>query len=179
MQTRSPLPTMLLMPAIENRSTNRVIYLTMVFIFLLMEWGSSLAQGLAPSLGADSAPVLGGTGGVRPSTQFPLISGTQNAKVKIHLGPLGKPCLTVSGHVQPQIMNPDIFDHMISASNNCGQPIKMQVCYYQTQTCILVNTPAYGRKEVVLGIMPAMKQFQFEYREQFDQNTGGLGIGLN
>jgi hypothetical protein len=32
---------------------------------------------------------------------------------------------------------------------------------------------------VVLGIMPAMTQFQFEYREQFDQGIGGPGIGLN
>jgi len=43
------------------------------------------------------------------------------------------------------------------------------VCYYQSQQCVPLDVPAYGRKEVVLGIMPAMNQFQFEYRESFNQ----------
>ena len=63
---------------------------------------------------------------------------------------------------------------MILANNDCSQVIKLKVCYYQSQRCVPFAVPPYGRKEVVLGIMPAMKEFQFEYREQFD-----LGFGAN
>jgi hypothetical protein len=63
---------------------------------------------------------------------------------------------------------------MITANNDCSQPIKAQVCYYQSQHCIPIDVPGYGRKEAMLGIMPAMNAFRFEYREQFDQ---GLGLG--
>jgi hypothetical protein len=151
---------------------------SMILLLLVLLLGGvrmAVAQGLTSPPGNGSTPVLGGAGGVRP----PILNGTQNAAAKKHLGPTGKPCLTVLGYAQPQTINPDIFDHMISASNDCSQPIKMQVCYYQTQQCIPVGVPAYGRKEVVLGIMPAMKQFQFEYREMFDQGMGGFGASLN
>jgi hypothetical protein len=30
-----------------------------------------------------------------------------------------------------------------------------------------LTIPAYSRREIVLGIMPAMKEFRYEYREQF------------
>ena len=150
----------------------------LILVFFVEARGSS-AQGLTPSLGTGTTPALGGAGGVRPPTPPPLLNGTQNAAVKMHLGPTGKRCLTVIGYAQPQIVNPNIYDHMISASNDCSHPIKMQVCYYQTRQCIPVDVSAYGRKEAVLGIMPAMKQFQFEYREQFDQGMGGIGTGLN
>jgi hypothetical protein len=149
-------------------------------LFLLMECcRGAAAQGLISPQGTNSAPGLGSTGGMRPPTQLPLLNGTQHAGVKMHLGPTGKPCLTMFGHAEPQIVNPDIFNHIIMASNDCSQPIKVRVCYYQSQQCIPLDVPGYGRKEVVLGIMPAMNQFRFEYREQFDQGMGGLGTGLN
>ena len=86
----------------------------------------------------------------------------------MHLGPTGKPCLSVNGGAEPQIVNPKIFTHMIMASNNCSQLIKIQVCYYQSQQCVPLEVPGYGRKEIVLGIMPSMNQFRFEYRELFN-----------
>jgi hypothetical protein len=144
-------------------------------LFLLMECCNvAAAQGLI-----SSSPALGNTGGMVPRQQVPLLSGTPGAGVKLHHTPTGKPCLTVLGYAHPQVINPNIFDHMISASNDCSQPIKMQLCYYQTQQCISVDIPPYGRKDAVLGIMPAMSQFQFEYREKFDQGSGGFGTGLN
>jgi len=86
---------------------------------------------------------------------------------KLHRNPTGQPCLTVNGVAQSQTINPKIFTHVIFASNGCSQPIKIQVCYYKSQHCIPVDVPGYGRKEAVLGILPAMKDFRFEYREHF------------
>lgn len=146
---------------------------------ILPGWaGIVAAQGLTSPPGTDSAPLLGGAG-VRAPTQLPILNGSQNAAAKVHMGPMGKPCLTVQGYAQPQLVNPNIFDHMIVANNSCSQLIKIQVCYFQSHECIPAAVPGYGRKEVVLGIMPAMKQFRFEYREQFDQGIGGPGLGLN
>jgi hypothetical protein len=149
-------------------------------LILFLEWGTgAAAQGLTSPLGTGSASALGSTGGMRPPAQLPLLNGTQGAGVKMHLGPTGKPCLTVLGYANPEIVNPNIFNHMITVNNDCSQVIKMQVCYYQSQQCVPLDVPGYGRKEVALGIMPAMKQFRFEYREKFDQGMGGLGVGLN
>jgi hypothetical protein len=151
-----------------------------LFLLVLFPLGSGAgAQGLISPLGTDSVPKLGSTGGMSPPAQLPIISGTQKAGARVHLGPNGKPCLAIQGYAQKQIINPDIFDHMIMASNDCSQPIKAQVCYYQTQQCVPLDVPGYGRKEIVLGIMPAMNQFQFEYREQFDQGMGGVWGGFH
>jgi hypothetical protein len=129
-------------------------------------------------MGTQGAATVGSSSG-RPPAQLPLLSGTPSAGVKSHLGPTGKPCLTVFGSAKAQIINPNIFEHIIMASNECSQPIKMKVCYYQSSQCVPLDVPAYGRKEIVLGIMPAMNQFRFEYREQFTPGMGGLGAGLN
>jgi len=151
----------------------------MFMVPLLLGLGNgAAAQGLKLPLGTDSTPSLGGSG-VRAPAGLPILNGTQNVKAKMHLGPTGKQCLTVLGYAKQQIINPNIFSHMIMASNDCSQLIKAQVCYYQSKQCVPLDVPAYGRKEVLLGIMPAMTQFQFEYREQFDQGIGGPGIGLN
>jgi hypothetical protein len=84
-----------------------------------------------------------------------------------HVSPLGKACLTVDGSAKPQTLNPHIFEHWVSATNICGQDIKLQICYLNSQDCISVDVPPYGRKDSVLGIYPALADFQFETKEQF------------
>jgi hypothetical protein len=139
---------------------------------------AAAAQGPSSPLGTYSAPSLGGAG-VRPPEHPPILNGAQVAGTQRHYGPTGKPCVTVEGYAQAQTINPNIFNHMISASNDCSQLIKVQVCYYQSKQCIPIDVPPYGRKEAILGIMPAMKQFRFEYREQVNQGMSGFGTGMN
>jgi hypothetical protein len=147
-------------------------------LVVLLAWGTGAAAQVTSPMGTQGAATVGSSSG-RPPAQLPLLSGTPSAGVKSHLGPTGKPCLTVFGSAKAQIINPNIFEHIIMASNECSQPIKMKVCYYQSSQCVPLDVPAYGRKEIVLGIMPAMNQFRFEYREQFTPGMGGLGAGLN
>ena len=148
-------------------------------LVVLLAWGTGAAAQVTSPMATQGAATVGSSGGMRPPAQLPLLSGTPSAGVKTHLGPTGKPCLTVLGSAKPQIINPNIFEHIIMASNECSQPIKMKVCYYQSAQCVPLDVPAYGRKEAILGIMPAMNQFRFEYREQFNSGMGGLGAGFN
>jgi hypothetical protein len=90
-----------------------------------------------------------------------------NDTLRHHMGPTGKPCLTIGTHVQPQTLNPHIVEHWVGASNSCGKNIKVQVCYYGSQDCITMDVPPYGRQDSVLGIYPALADFRIETKEQF------------
>jgi hypothetical protein len=139
--------------------------LAVAAIVLVAAAGSASPQGLTTPP-AESRPLVGGTGGLRAPEQSRLLSGSEDAARK-HRSPIGQPCVTVKGFARQQIVNKTIFDHMITAMNACNELIKLQVCYFKSQHCIPVAVPAYGRKEVVLGIFPGAQDFRFEYREQF------------
>jgi hypothetical protein len=126
------------------------------------------AENLSPSAAGSPPPMAGSVGGVRPPSPVPLLKGSQDMAAKVHTDSSGRACLTVHGTAVAETINPNIFNHLIQISSNCSLPIKLQICYYHTQNCILVVVPAYARKEATLGIMPAMKEFRFEYRERFD-----------
>lgn len=120
--------------------------------------------------GSQASPMAGSTGGLSVPAQAPHLSISPNTPAHIHLGPTGQPCLTMGGVAEQQTMNPNIYNHMIIGLNACSQSIKVKVCYYGSDdNCTKLDVPAYGRKEALLGIMPAMKDFRFQYTEQFDQ----------
>jgi len=37
------------------------------------------------------------------------------------------------------------------------------------QSCVPLEVPAYGRKDALLGIYPALQDFRYEYVEQFSE----------
>jgi hypothetical protein len=86
---------------------------------------------------------------------------------KRHMTPTGKPCLAIQGYAKQELVNKNIYQHLIRTANNCVQNIKVRVCYYNTDDCILVNVPPLERREDILGIFPALKRFQFQAKEQF------------
>jgi hypothetical protein len=86
---------------------------------------------------------------------------------KLHRDPGGRLCITVRAGARPRKINPNLIDHLILAQNNCPQTIGIQVCYYRTQNCITMQVPGGKMKEAILGIMTAIRDFQFEYREAF------------
>ena len=83
------------------------------------------------------------------------------------MAPTGKPCLVLHGYAKPQTINPNIFEHRIAASNGCGQNIKVKVCYHGSDDCITIDVPPWDRKDSVLGIYPALRDFKFDAKEQF------------
>jgi hypothetical protein len=122
----------------------------------------ALAQGALTG-----APDLRRPPGVGPLAAPPPISSSQNTDILRHRDPAGKPCLLVQGMARPHTINPNLFDHVIVAANGCAQLIKMQVCYYRTRQCIPMEVPGKGRREAVLGMMPSMRDFRYEFRERF------------
>lgn len=115
-------------------------------IVLVLFDGVALGQSLFPSGGMFANP---------------------NAANRRHMGPTGSPCLALEAYAKAQTTNKNIFEHWIGARNSCGQYIKVKVCYYQTQDCIVMDVPPWDRQDSVLGIFPALSEFRFESREQF------------
>jgi hypothetical protein len=116
---------------------------------------AALAQALVPATPLD--PRFGGG----------FASGG-SADARNHKGPTGKPCITVSGDSRSQTVNPQIYNHVVVAANSCSQNISMKVCYYHSDHCIAMTVPGYSQKEAMLGIMPSMNGFRFEFRERFN-----------
>lgn len=84
-----------------------------------------------------------------------------------HMGPTGTPCLAIDGYARPEVINNKIFEHWIAATNSCGMRIKVKVCYYKTDDCIVLDVPPFDRKRSVIGIYPALSGFKYEAKEQF------------
>src|SRR5665213_2849257 len=137
------------------------------FPFIVAIVGLGIGQCVSAQTGVDSRPVVGGTAGATPPIEPPHISGSDSPDVLRHRNPMGKACLNVYGYARPYATNPNLFDHVIVASNSCTQVIRMRVCYYRTQNCIAMEISSRGRKEAVLGTLPAMKDFRYEFRERF------------
>jgi hypothetical protein len=145
----------------------RVAFGCLVLTFTIFLGVVAIAQSPLTRAGKESQPTLGGTLGPPASAKPPLIGASQNTDILRHRDPTGKACLSIYGSALSHKTNPKLFDHVITAKNNCAQLIKMQVCYYRTQQCILMDIPGRMSKEAVLGIMPSVKDFQYEFRERF------------
>jgi hypothetical protein len=143
----------------------RVIVL--IFIWLFAVVSSVLAQSGTSLFEKSSRPVFGGTSGVPAPTEAPIINASRGNEILRHRDFTGKPCLTVSGSARGHTINPNLYDHIIVALNSCPQRIAMQACYYDTQDCIRMEIPGGERKEAILGTLPSIKSFRFEFRERF------------
>jgi hypothetical protein len=94
------------------------------------------------------------------------ISLPHNEIPKRHMGPNGRPCLALDSYAKSQIINKNVFEHWIRATNTCGQHIELRVCYHTSNDCIAMNVPPWDTKSSVLGIYP-MKDFQYDAKEKF------------
>jgi hypothetical protein len=110
---------------------------------------------------------VGATPGLAPLRES-VPRSRNDATPQRHLNSLGGgPCLLVRGVGRHQAINKHVFDHVISATNSCAENIKLEVCYYGSQRCIPMSAPGYSRREAVLGVMPAIQDFRFEFKERF------------
>lgn len=129
------------------------------------------STGLSPTRGQSAQtsapnerPGVGGSLGVAVKPHAATSSGTFT---RHHLTPTGAACLTLWGGAKPFTNNANLFNHWIYASNQCSDRIRAQVCYYSTRKCIDMDVPGHERKEAILGTLPSVKDFKYEYTERF------------
>jgi hypothetical protein len=128
---------------------------------ILLSSVAAAAQGITTQ-----RPVFGSSGGIRASPPVAL-DDPENARVKVHHDPYGKPCVDVFGVSRPQIVNTNMFDQFVIAENHCSKVIKLKICYFGSFSCAPVDVPPYGRKETLLGFFPTTGEFRYQYTEQF------------
>ena len=123
----------------------------------------------APALAQNetSRPTVGSAGIQPPAVDGPTFGASSSTEILRHRSPIGTPCLTVTGLPRAHVVNPNVYDHVISAKNSCPQRITIQVCYYKSLDCLPLEIPGGERKEAVLGTLPGAKEFRFEFREKF------------
>src|SRR5262249_50029553 len=155
---------------LERRSSQLGVIVQVLFACL--SFGTfaqpSSGQSAPPPIGSAGGTVFGGEGGLAPPANRYPFKSSQDRDILRHRDALGKPCLTVAGFPRRHSINKDFNEHVISASNSCGTPIKIRVCYYKSFECILMYIPGRGRKEAILGTPSSTYQFQYEFREIFE-----------
>jgi len=140
--------------------------------------GLSIAVGLlaltfavdarAQSAFGDGPPAVGGTGGLSPLPPKPAFGGQRSIWARTHRDASGRACIAVHGFAEAQKANPGIFSHMLLIANGCSLPIKLHVCYYNSDHCIDVVAKPYARMLETLGVFPHLQDFRWEYTESFN-----------
>ena len=137
-----------------------MIRLAIVLVWLL--GGVNLAAAQADS----SAPTIGSVGVHRPTENTPTFGASFGPEILRHRSPAGSLCLSVVGYARSHLANSKVYDHVITAKNSCAQRITIQVCYYKSMECVPMEIPGGERKETVLGTLPGVSVFRFEFREK-------------
>ena len=109
-------------------------------------------------------PATGATPGVIAPPNPSALSGTYTPR---HRSPNGTVCLKMTGMARPFNNNSNLFNHWIYAENGCSDCIRLHVCYYSTTSCIDISVPGHDRKEAILGTLPSIKDFRYEYGSGF------------
>jgi hypothetical protein len=140
--------------------------LAIISTILLLSESPGLAQSTTP-LGTQSAPIIGQTGGITPLPSLPNFGSSLTGVPQRHYTAAKTACVKVTGFSRPQTVNPKIFDNLLTITNDCGQTIGLQACYYQGKGCLDLDIQGYARKEIILGIQFNGREFRYEYREKF------------
>lgn len=100
-------------------------------------------------------------------SRLTLQNSGENAALTVHRSSLGKPCLNIEAASRAHVINPDVYDNIVSFQNQCNMLIKVRVCYFGTESCVDVEVPAQKRTDAVLGIRPHSQYFRYSYKEKF------------
>jgi len=76
-----------------------------------------------------------------------------------------KQCFAVQGVARNQKIDPKMFDHLIFVKNECLKPVRLKVCYHETDRCVDISVPPRSSKETWLGAFPSMRFFQYDLKE--------------
>jgi hypothetical protein len=95
------------------------------------------------------------------------IATAQEVGILRHRDFAGEPCLAIKAIQRAHIVNPDLYDHVVDATNHCGQTIRARICYSGTDHCLQLEMPPFSRKQALLGAMIGVPQFHYDLKEQF------------
>jgi hypothetical protein len=133
---------------------------------LVVSWNANAQSGRSGLF--PGPPIVGGTQGLvlpdspNTSNKFRYGYGLPDQ----HKKPTGVPCVEVHAFAQAQIINPKIFEHILVIENGCSAPIGLNMCYYQSKTCLHTTIGGYSRRQQTLGMAPE-NGFRFSYTEDF------------
>ncbi len=100
-------------------------------------------------------------------SRLTLQNSGENAALTVHRNSLGKPCLNIEAASRSHVINPRVYDNIVSFQNQCNILIKVRVCYFGTESCVDVEVLAQKRTDAVLGIRPNSQYFRYSYKEKF------------
>lgn len=136
-----------------------------------------LAAGLAPiaaiaiglAVGLGPGPARGQLVNPVPPYQSRLTmqNGGVNTALTVHRNAFGKPCLDIEAASRAHVINPDVYDNVVSIENKCSITIRVKICYFNTDSCINVEVMGRQRKDATLGVRPHMQYFKYSFQEKF------------
>ncbi|MDP2296014.1 MAG: hypothetical protein Q8M24_11205 [Pseudolabrys sp.] len=100
-------------------------------------------------------------------SRLTLQNSGENAALTVHRNSLGKPCLNIEAASRAHVINPNVYDNIVSFQNQCNILIKVRVCYFGSESCVDVEVPGRQRKDAVLGIRPNSQYFRYSFKEKF------------
>ena len=99
------------------------------------------------------------------ASSTPMAGEVRNSGFR-HRDSLGRTCLDISGSSRARVINPNLYDHVVVVGNRCLQLIRVKICYHKADSCLLAVVPGNQRKETILGSLPNVKYFRYDYQEQ-------------
>lgn len=143
----------------------------MLFVFagLLTMTGEGWSQSYSQANRLPDMPSQQPGLGASPGVAIPPTSSAQERGLLTprHRNEGGAVCIRIAGAARAFTTNPNLFNHWIYAENTCNKRIRLRVCYFSTNNCIEMDVGGRERKEAILGTLPSIKDFRFEYRERF------------
>lgn len=100
-------------------------------------------------------------------SRLTMQNGGVNAALTVHRNPFGKPCLDIEAASRAHVINPDVYDNVVSIVNKCSKTIRVKVCYFNTDSCVSVEVLGRQRRDVILGVRPHMQYFKYSFQEKF------------
>lgn len=91
----------------------------------------------------------------------------QNSALTVHRNAVNQPCLDYEAASKQQVVNPTLYDHIVSITNQCPTTIRLKLCYYKSDKCQDIEVGARARKDVIMGVAPNMQYFRYSYTEKF------------
>lgn len=96
-----------------------------------------------------------------PSQSFLMQGPADQSDIGVIRDALGRPCLDVEAAARAHVVNPNLFDHVVSIKSNCVRPIKVKLCYFQSDACKEIVVPGYKRVDTILGTMTNVSRFRY------------------